>query len=368
MNELPLKLKRDYRAVSYALCSAVVGVLFMRILVYFVPINTSSYGGSLAVDALFSLAVQLVFFLAVPFCIYKFYGRRTVKQVLEYSSFKGFKPYHLMAIPLGVCVFIITIAVSSIWAAILTILGYNFSSSTPLPDEFVAGYFVAELLLTAVLPAVCEEFVMRGGLLTTAKTRFGTLGCVLLCGVAFGLFHQNVRQVFYTMLFGALAAYLTLKQKSIFPAVLMHFTNNFCSVYIDYATTYNWAVGGSFYDIIDILASGKVWALIIIFASVVAIGVGLVILMLYFKEKQVIKKKMEVLKDAAFEVTKKRVVLMGDFDPDRVEQLEMEREVYGSDYAEQKYKPAPRDIMIIVALVVISALTTIFTFVWGFFY
>ncbi len=368
MNTLPLNVKRDYRAVSYALCSAVVGTLFMRILVYFLPIDTSSYGGSLASDALFSLTVQLVFFLAVPFCIYMFYGKRTFAQTLEYSSFKGFKPYHLLAVPLGICVFIVTIAVSNVWAALLEATGYNFSSSTPLPEQFVGGYFVADILLTAVVPAVCEEFIMRGGFLTTAKTRFKTIGCVVLCGVAFGLFHQNIRQVFYTMFFGALAAFLTLKLKSIFPAVIMHFTNNFCSVFIDYADTYGWAVGGSFYDIINTLANGKFWALVLIFLSVIAIGVGMVILMLYFREKRVIKKKMEILKDSAFEVTKKRVVLMGDFDPDRVEELEMEKEVYGGDYSEAKFKPEPRDVMIIVGLIVVTALTTVFTYVWGFFY
>lgn len=367
MNELPLNLKRDYRAVSMALCSAVVGVLFMRILVYFVPFDTSSYGGTLASDALFSLTVQLVFFLAVPFCIYMFYGKRSFKQTLEYSSFKGFKPYHLMALPLGFCVFIVTLGISSIWAALLSATGYNYSSSTPLPDNFVAGYFVADIVLTAVLPAVCEEFVMRGGLLTTAKTRFGTVGCVVLCGVAFGLFHQNIRQVFYTMLFGALAAYLTLELKSIFPAVFLHFANNFLGVYFDYASTYGWAVGGSFYDIIDIL-SGRVWALFIVLVSIIAIGVGLVFLMLYFKEKRVIARKMEILKDSAFDATKKRVVLMGDFDPDRIEELEMEKEVYGADYTAEKFKPAPRDIMLIVALGVVTVLTTIFTYVWGFFY
>ncbi len=46
----------------------------------------------------------------------------------------------------------------------------------------------------------------------------------------------------------------------------------------------------------------------------------------------------------------------------------MEKEVYGADYAEEKYKPSARDVMIVVALGVTTVLTTVFTYVWGFFY
>lgn len=362
-------VKRDCRAVSYALCSAVFGVLVMRLVVWLAPIDASSYGGQLGSSALFTLFTQLVFFLAVPFIIYMFYGRRSFAGVLEYGSFKGFKPYHLIALPLGACVFFITIGLSSAWSALLDLTGYNHvSSSAPMPESFNFGYFAADILLTAVLPAVCEEFVMRGGFLTTARRMFGTVGCVVLCGVAFGLFHQNIRQVFYTACFGALAAYMTIKLKSVYPAVIMHFANNFLSVYIDYATEYDWAVGGGLYGFLDGASGSRVWVIALCAIAVVAAAVGLVILMLYLKEKRVIEKKKDVIGESAFDATNKRVVLAGEFDPDRIAALEMEKEVYGADYAEERYKPTARDIMIAVALGVTTLLTTVFTYVWGFFY
>ncbi len=362
-------VKRDYRAVSYALCSAVAGVLLMRIIVYFADIGGGDYGGMLASDALFTLPVQLIFFLTVPFCIYKFYGGRTVKQVLTYSSCSKFKPYYLLAVPLGLCVYFITLGVSSVWAALLELTGYVYVSSEPsMPQTFNFGFMFAEILMTALLPAVCEEFIMRGGMLTTAKRTWGIVGCTVLCGIAFGLFHQNVRQVFYTSLFGALAAFMTLKLKSVYPAMLMHFTNNFCSVYLSYADNYDWAVGGGFFPTIDALASGRIWALALLFVCAFAVGGGLVAVMLYFRDKKVLENKMETLKDAAFDVTNKRVVLMGEFDPERIERLEMEKEVYGSDYQEQKYRPVLRDVMIAIGLAVVTLCTTVFTYVWGFFY
>ncbi|MCH5157969.1 MAG: CPBP family intramembrane metalloprotease [Clostridiales bacterium] len=369
ISPLTPELKRDYRAVSLALTSAAVGLILMRIIVYFVPIDTSTYAGELSSNAIFTLFTQLVFFLAVPFCLYKFYGKRTVKETLEYSSVHGFKKYHLLAIPLGFCALVLTIGISSSWMTFLRSTGYNMpSSSADKPETLNAGYLIADIILTAMIPAVCEEFVMRGGMLTTAKSTLGLAGCVALCGLSFGLFHQNVKQVFYTAIFGATAGLLTLKLKSIFPAMIMHFTNNFFSVLLDYATDYNWAVGGNTYNFINSVAATRPWALFLIFFSVLGIAAGLVIIMFYFRERTIIKRKIETLKDSAFDTTKKRVVLMGEFDEEKVKELEMEQQVYGADYREEKYKPAPRDIMIIIAVGVVTTLTTVFTYVWGFFY
>lgn len=361
----PLWLKRDYRAVSFALASCVLGVIVMRVAVYFIALPSDTYGQSIASSALFALPTQLLFFLAIPFCIYKFYGKRTVVQTLEYSSCGKFRPYYLFALPLGVAVFVLTLGVSSAWTALLKFTGYTVSSSSPaMPENFVFGFMLAEIVLTAVLPAVCEEFAMRGGLLSTAQNTFKIAGCVVFCGIVFGLFHQNIRQVFYTSLFGALAAYITIKTKSIYPAMLMHFANNFCSVYLDYASNYGF-FGGGVYAVINSL---PLWGLALVFLSTAVFATGLVAIMLYFKDKRVIRGKMEAIKDAAFDATNKRVVFMGEFDPERIESLEMEKEVYGKDYERARYKPALRDVMITIALGVVTLLTTVFTYVWGFFY
>lgn len=359
-------LKKDYKACSYTLASCVLGLIFMRLFVYFVPFPYQTYGHSLISSTVFAVGAQLIFFFAIPFCIYKFYGGKSTKQVFEFSSCGKFKPRFLLALPLGLCAFILTVGVSSAWSALLDWTGYNVTSaSTPKPDEFVFGYFVVDMLLTAVLPAFCEEFCLRGGVLTTAQNSFKKWGCVLFCGIAFGLFHQNIRQVFYTSLFGAFAAYLTIEFKSLYPAILAHFVNNFCSVFFDYASHYKWGFLGELYNA---LHGMNAWGVLLVFLGTGALAVLLVVVMLYIRDKKIIDAKKEVLKDSAFDATNKRVVLMGEFDPERVSELEMEKEVYGADYERALYKPKARDIMIIVALGVVTLCTTVFTYVWGFFY
>ena len=350
---MPLWLKRDYKAVSYALASAVLGLIFMRLIVYFAALPSETYGQSLGSSALFSLCAQLIFFLAVPFCIYKVYGKRTVRQTLEFSSVGGFKWYYLLAVPLGISVYFLTIGVSSAWTAFLKLTGYTVaSSSADMPESFVFGFFVADVLLTALLPAICEEFVMRGGLLTTARRSFGDTFCIVLFAVIFGLFHQNIRQVFYTALFGALAVYLTLRTKSLFPAMLMHFTNNFCSVFIDYAVNYGWAFGGGLYDVLGLM---PVWVLALVFLAVGLFGAAMVVIMMYLRDRRNIKKK-------------RRLLIRYAFDMEAVRAAEEQSGIAAESVDEPLYKPSLRDAALIIALGVVALCTTVFTYVWGFFY
>lgn len=328
--------KNDWACVTLVLLSCVVGTIVMRIISYFMPAY-STYGGYLLSQAAFSLPVQLLLFLAAPFCIYKFVGKRTVRQTLEFGSYTKFSPCFLLAFPLGIAVYFITIGVSSGWTGMLRMTGYTVPSGAPdMPTEFNAGFLVAEILMTAVLPAVCEEFAMRGGLLTTAKRSFSRLACVLFCAVAFGLFHQNIRQVFYTALFGALAAYLVYETESIYPAVFMHFANNFCSVYFDYASNYGFFGGGLF----DVITAAPGWALALAFFAIILLCVALVIFMLYLHEKRALEKKRAVLRGGG-------MLPVGGI---------------------TQVKPTLYELAGVIALGTVAALTTLFTYAWGFLY
>ncbi len=327
---------RDWLCVTLVLLSCIVGTLLMRIISYFMPAY-STYGGYLLSQAAFSLPVQLLLFLGIPFAIYTYVGKRSVKQTLKFSSATRFKPEFLLALPLGMAVFSVTIGVSSGWTGLLRMTGYTPSSGSPdLPDSFVPGYFVAEVLMTAVLPAVCEEFAMRGGLLSTVRRGYGKAACIMFCAVMFGLFHQNIRQVFYTSLFGALAAFLVCETDSIFPAAIMHFTNNFCSVYFDYAARYGWLGGGLF----GWLGAMPGWAFLAIIATVGLIGAAIVILMLYVHDKSVLRERK---RNAEYRTAP------------------AEGEIVVS-------KPRNVEAAGIVALASIALITTVFTYVWGFLY
>jgi sodium transport system permease protein len=88
------------------------------------------------------------------------------------------------------------------------------------------------LVLTAfaVAPAICEEVAFRGFMLR-GFSRGGRLGlAIVLSSVAFGAMHMIPEQVFNTTLIGLVLGALTIRSRSLFPAVLYHFLNNALAV------------------------------------------------------------------------------------------------------------------------------------------
>ena len=276
--------KKQYRTVGITAFVIAVALLVMRIVSYYVQIATIDESGAwyeLMMDAVFTVPVQIGILVIFPFLMYKLRLKKSARDVFEFSGFRKCSIWAcLLCIPLGLLVVGLSMCLSVVWQIVLTLFGYMpSSSSSTLPEQFNAAYFVLSVVLTAVLPAICEEFANRGGLLTVMRSSHSKGKTILLIAIAFGLFHQFVGQVFYTAVFGALLAYLVLETQSIYPAMIVHFMNNFTSVYIEHASEYNWVIGGGFYNYIDdnlisntgVLTSWLALILLAVFGLLVAI-------------------------------------------------------------------------------------------------
>ncbi len=82
------------------------------------------------------------------------------------------------------------------------------------------------LIAFAVLPAVCEELAFRGFLLTGLLKRFRPRTAILLCSFLFALFHMNVFQFLPQFFLGVVLGLLTVRSKSILPAMFFHLLYN----------------------------------------------------------------------------------------------------------------------------------------------
>ncbi len=84
------------------------------------------------------------------------------------------------------------------------------------------------LLLVAVIPAVCEEFLFRGAILSGLRTRFTVVAAVAINGALFGLLHapQAVFRFLPTAWLGLVLAWAVWESRSIWLGVLLHFLNN----------------------------------------------------------------------------------------------------------------------------------------------
>ncbi len=93
--------------------------------------------------------------------------------------------------------------------------------------------FWKALIILALLPAIFEELVMRGVLLSSFKG-YSIHLAAFINGLFFAIIHFDFQQGSYTFLFGVLLTYLVYYTGSILSAVISHFIFNattVCSLY-----------------------------------------------------------------------------------------------------------------------------------------
>ena len=78
----------------------------------------------------------------------------------------------------------------------------------------------------ALTPAICEELAFRGFILS-GLARGGRLAiAIVISSVMFGIIHMIPQQVFNASLVGLLIGLLAVHSRSLFPAILFHFSTN----------------------------------------------------------------------------------------------------------------------------------------------
>lgn len=86
------------------------------------------------------------------------------------------------------------------------------------------------LLAIAITPAVCEEFLFRGYVLSAFNRPGQHRLAVVISAVAFGAVHMIPQQVFYATLLGLVLGLLAIRTRSIWPGLLFHLAFNAISV------------------------------------------------------------------------------------------------------------------------------------------
>lgn len=93
--------------------------------------------------------------------------------------------------------------------------------------------FLWLLVLVALAPAVCEELVFRGVLLTALRTRLRAAAAVLGSAAVFGAFHlsfETAIRFLPTAWVGLLIGAVAWRTRSVWPGMAMHFVNNAVAV------------------------------------------------------------------------------------------------------------------------------------------
>lgn len=320
-----------------------VWLVAMRILFGFLNLSDNVSGW------LFSFLVQVVGMGVIPITLFKFWVE---EDVISGFSLKVKLPpvTYVLAIVLGFLVSYLNTGISVIWQSMLRLIGYTHVNSvgTIYSD---AGVLVMELITTALLPGIFEEITDRGLVLRMFKGIENEKLVIFLTAMLFGLAHQNVVQTGYTFVGGLIFAYLALKTKSILPGMIIHFINNALTVISGYSSQHS-----GFYTI----AENALYSFInnhFILAVISWVVVGFIIFSI-LKYIARVQPKEEIPEEDG-EVF---------FFPSKLQYVD---ELFGSGLKRDVAKPAVAkrsswyEYAFLYGSVVVTVLTTLFTFMWG---
>lgn len=96
------------------------------------------------------------------------------------------------------------------------------------------------LISVFLLAPIGEELLFRGLLLGYCKRCMPAIAAILLQGLLFGLYHNNLVQGIYAFVFGSVLGLLAHKKESIIPGTLLHITINVSLLFVPsalFATT-----------------------------------------------------------------------------------------------------------------------------------
>lgn len=188
--------------------------------------------GVLKNDYLTTFLLQIVIISGIPILLYSLLVSKNLKQTFSGFGFKKLsKKLFLISIGLAIILYILNIFIANCFGSIIILLGYD----TSIPALQVSNaQMIKEFVLTACLPGLCEEILHRGMILNGYKkeglTRYG----LIISSILFGLMHLNVMQFFYAAILGFFMGVSVIATESIWTSVIIHFTNNFFSVYFSF--------------------------------------------------------------------------------------------------------------------------------------
>ncbi len=321
--------------------------------------------------------IQIGLMLSLPIFLFSYLQKQKVAKTIKDYGFNkiGIKTI-LLSFVAGIIVYLITIFVATFFSAILTLFGYESSSSGTVVSSYPFWLLLLELLFTAVLPGICEEVAHRGMLLNGYR-KTGIKKAIILSGFLFGLMHLNIEQFFYASLIGMFFGFVAFFTDSIFPTMIMHFTNNAISTFMGYASANNLPIYNAFNSFVGNMFGGNAFLSIFMMFLFITILIGIMYLIVMAMFKDTRLKNMAKLADKAVKDELRRRLMDGvetAEDSDKNEDIDIDLKTIGNNKIfsivfhtryQNVYKPSFHDNIFLYVNLFLGILTTLATFIWG---
>lgn len=217
----------------------VSGILGVSMLLFIALSQWSSYmlqklvnSGSFPYTYTMQQVVQILYTMLtilVPFAIAAYFIKRVQKKdtlLLLDKPKSGI--LFLEALGIGMLAIMVANLLTGSLISFFESRGVTFDSFTP--ESPTSGYQLAWMLLSnAVVPALVEEFALRGVMLQSLR-KYGDAFAVVASSLMFAIMHGNMTQAPFAFLLGAVFAILVILTGSLWTSMLIHLINNTYSV------------------------------------------------------------------------------------------------------------------------------------------
>lgn len=158
--------------------------------------------------------------------IFFFYNKKRTNTITKKVEFKKLLIYIGVAILSFLSLYPIVTCIDSLlihWGIKLN--GLSYELTTP-------NYFLS-LISLVIAPAICEELLFRGIILSGLR-KHGKTFSIVISAIMFCLFHMSIGQTVYPLLMGLLLGVIMYYTENIYYCIALHMTNNFLSLTLSY--------------------------------------------------------------------------------------------------------------------------------------
>ncbi len=136
-----------------------------------------------------------------------------------------------MTLPIACLLLAGFMPIASGFVSLVYITGYEYTGTDIVVDSF--GKLVLFLLVTAIIPAVCEEILHRG-MIARAGSKISFFAGLLLSSAIFAFMHGSPVQLVHQFFVGVVCTLVYYMTGSIWIPMLVHFFNNAITLIASY--------------------------------------------------------------------------------------------------------------------------------------
>jgi membrane protease YdiL (CAAX protease family) len=157
--------------------------------------------------------------------IFLYFNKNKDNKIIKKPKTKKIFLYILLALACYVLLYPIVVSFNSII--------YKFFPANNLTYPLTTSNYFISLISMVLLPAVAEELIFRG-LIFKGLQKGGNTFAIIISATMFSLFHISLEQTIYPFLMGLVLAVIMCYENNILYCIVLHFTNNFISLTLNY--------------------------------------------------------------------------------------------------------------------------------------